>query len=658
MLKINQKFADYCDQAPIIRNIIDYKFEATKRFFLVNLLIYIFFFVVPFLVQVFWKHSTKDWMVVWVCVIMCQTTQAGFLYLEYLQIMQDGFKDYITDFDNKNDLMTCLSFPIYTFMRIIYPENMLPRGTDEVDLIYAYFLFSNCVFILNIAFKIFKFMKTDSKFGLLVQLVSTALADCVNFTVFMFIWIAVFSLLYRILGSYNSNQSQNFPNLDNVTTFFLQTFENSLGNISNPSYALWSAKLHCVGHPDDAKCAPEVVGVRTPQTYWISQLSIYLIWVVWFMNQFLILIILLNFLISVISKSYSDVMDSALMFKYVQMCELNREFAVLNEQIFHKEQIKGLILTANNDDDDGNADFGGLVSQIKDYIKGENRSLNKFITEQRTEVEKHVTVKNKAIEENLGTTKAELKEKIGELNSEMQEGIRKVQADVNEMQQHLDGSVGDRRVEMTADITGMHDEMKKFFGEIRETMKEDMQTFKDEIADVKNGVEVARVALNEDLKAVESGVKAGIDGVQQQVADVDSSVNVVSSKVADVHQGVNAVKDETAAEFSKVKNSVGDVSNNLKSVESGVNSKISGVQASVAAVDSSVSKVQEGVADVNSEMKNVDAKANASNDLAAQQLQAKEDLEKLQGNAAELESQLATEQERVATLEAEMEKMQ
>ena len=143
------------------------------------------------------------------------------------------------------------------------------------------------------------------------------------------------------------------------------------------------------------------------------------------MNQFLILIILLNFLISVISKSYSDVMDSALMFKYVQMCELNREYAVLNEQIFSKEKIEGLILTANNDDD-GNADFGGLVSQIKDYIKGENRSLNKFITEQRTEVEKHVTVKNRAIEDNLGTTKAELKDKIAELNSEMQTGIRKV----------------------------------------------------------------------------------------------------------------------------------------------------------------------------------------------------------------------------------------
>jgi len=109
-----------------------------------------------------------------------------------------------------------------------------------------------------------------------------------------------------------------------------------LGNISNPTYDLWSIKLKCVTDPlyevkGISQCTHKNVGVITGQTYWISQLSIYLIWLVWFTNQFLILIILLNFLISVISKSYSDVMDSALMFKYVQMCELNREFAILNE---------------------------------------------------------------------------------------------------------------------------------------------------------------------------------------------------------------------------------------------------------------------------------------------------------------------------------------
>lgn len=68
---------------------------------------------------------------------------------------------------------------------------------------------------------------------------------------------------------------------------------------------------------------------------------------------------------------------------------------------------------------------------------------------------------------------------------------------------------------MNGDINLMHTDMKKFFTEIRSTMATDMQTFKDEISDVKKGVEVARVALNEDLKNVESGVKAGIDDVHK-----------------------------------------------------------------------------------------------------------------------------------------------
>ena len=83
------------------------------------------------------------------------------------------------------------------------------------------------------------------------------------------------------------------------------------------------------------------------------------------------------------------------------------------------------------------------------------------------------------------------------------------------MQQQLDGSVQTRRKEMNTDITLMHQDMKQFFTEIRSTMEEDMATFKDQISDVKKGVEVARVALNEDLKNVESGVKAGIDDVQK-----------------------------------------------------------------------------------------------------------------------------------------------
>jgi len=92
-------------------------------------------------------------------------------------------------------------------MRCFYPENLLPETRGYVDSIYGFFLFANCMLCLSIAFKLFKYFKIDADFGLLVQLVSSACRDVINFTAFMFIWIIVLSLLYRILGSNNSNQS-------------------------------------------------------------------------------------------------------------------------------------------------------------------------------------------------------------------------------------------------------------------------------------------------------------------------------------------------------------------------------------------------------------------------------------------------------------------
>lgn len=90
--------------------------------------------------------------------------------------------------------------------------------------------------------------------------------------------------------------------MDNVSTFFITTFEYSIGNINPPTYQLWINKIQANEH--DAI------------NWWVCHIAIYLIWLLWFGNQFLILIILLNFLIAVLGKSQSDVMDGALMFKY------------------------------------------------------------------------------------------------------------------------------------------------------------------------------------------------------------------------------------------------------------------------------------------------------------------------------------------------------
>lgn len=44
------------------------------------------------------------------------------------------------------------------------------------------------------------FLKIDQGFGLLVDSVSQCFIDCIPFTTFLFAWMGLFGLLYRIMG--------------------------------------------------------------------------------------------------------------------------------------------------------------------------------------------------------------------------------------------------------------------------------------------------------------------------------------------------------------------------------------------------------------------------------------------------------------------------
>ena len=50
-----------------------------------------------------------------------------------------------------------------------------------------------------------------------------------------------------------------------------------------------------------------------------------LIWLMWISHQFLILIVLLNFLIAIISQSYENVMSKQEIYKYQQRVQMNKE---------------------------------------------------------------------------------------------------------------------------------------------------------------------------------------------------------------------------------------------------------------------------------------------------------------------------------------------
>lgn len=82
---------------------------------------------------------------------------------------------------------------------------------------------------------------------------------------------------------------------------------------------------------------------------------IYLIYFTWWINQILIQIILLNFLISVIGNSYQRVIDTEIEITYTSKAGLNREFLIIQKALGKDEKIMTLILSANTEDESLNS---------------------------------------------------------------------------------------------------------------------------------------------------------------------------------------------------------------------------------------------------------------------------------------------------------------
>ena len=76
-----------------------------------------------------------------------------------------------------------------------------------------------------------------------------------------------------------------------VMGYLIQSFENGIGNISPPTLEYWIPK-----------------NGADPQ--FSAQFIIFEIYVFWLANQFILLIVLLNFVIAVISEVYTDVTEN------------------------------------------------------------------------------------------------------------------------------------------------------------------------------------------------------------------------------------------------------------------------------------------------------------------------------------------------------------
>ena len=191
-------------------------------------------------------------------------------------------------------------YAIYFIIRIDQPtttkngrsqlESSLPdtENTKHPEPLLAISILLNVAITIICAAKLMIYLRVIESYGMLAQLVAQCLADVVPFTVFFFIWLLIFCVLYKVLGS-QDNVTDSYPDIHPFFGYLFYNFENAVGNIQNPTFTYWKSIM----------CAD--AGKAWTYKKVLAKILIYLIYVVWFFNQILVLIILLNFLIAVIS---------------------------------------------------------------------------------------------------------------------------------------------------------------------------------------------------------------------------------------------------------------------------------------------------------------------------------------------------------------------
>ena len=193
----------------------------------------------------------------------------------------------------------------------------------------------------------------------------------------------------------------------------LYVWENSIGNINDP---------------DDSSFASDASSSQT-----------YLIWAVWVLNQFIIVIILLNFLIAVISQSYENVMSSKTIKQYQDIAALNKEtFQFLNtmgllagNELVQKNRI---LITVEAENENESSEWTGFVSTMKSFIKkslgNSTRQMQDFIKGRLGDMKTSIT----GIEESMNKEMSVVKSEIHEVKTS-QESIKSDLASIKDVLQ-------------------------------------------------------------------------------------------------------------------------------------------------------------------------------------------------------------------------------
>lgn len=204
-MDINGRTRQDTETQKIIRDLIDFQFKSTKKFYMTVGILYVLTYCLPLIYILFNEVGVMKKNVTY-CLYSCMSMQILLFYFEFINIKADGM-GYFTDIFNVNDLLGQIAFYVlFTFKMLHGNEHQWQpnyKKSDPVIHINNWQLFDQILRMILVIIMITKinfFFKVNAQFGQLRLLITTCLEDITPFTIYLMIWIFGMSLMYKVLG--------------------------------------------------------------------------------------------------------------------------------------------------------------------------------------------------------------------------------------------------------------------------------------------------------------------------------------------------------------------------------------------------------------------------------------------------------------------------
>jgi len=187
-------------------------------------------------------------------------------------------------------------------------------------------------------------------------------------------WTLIFTICFKALQTeVPVGAGTSYPDVGPIFGQILQTYGNSIGNIVPAAYDSVTAVL-----TKDTSTAMAQVEAR---------ILIALIWFVWLMNQYVNLIIMLNFLVAVITEVYQDVAENQESIIYKHKAALNHELFMINKFFGWTAEFKVLVFSVDKDEHvNADKEWADFVDTIKQFSLEQSQYLGAAINELHTTV--------------------------------------------------------------------------------------------------------------------------------------------------------------------------------------------------------------------------------------------------------------------------------